>query len=102
MSFNSEIHYCTEVIPRKRNAKIRGKPETKSWNLLRFGILNLQWSNPESTAWNPESNTVLDYLTWGEIAGDAIQPLFEQTDLRVTGFYEYFDVNICLHNRKLT
>ena len=55
----------------------------------------------ESTAWNPESNTVLDYLTWGEIAGGAIQPLFEQTDLRVTGFYEYFDVNIYLHNRKL-
>ena len=97
-----------EVIPRKRNAKIRGKPETKSWNLLRFGIRNLQWQNPEfstwnpeSTAWNPESNTVLDYLTWGEIAGGAIQPLFEQTDLRVTGFYEYFDVNIYLHNRKL-
>ena len=31
-----------------------------------------------------------------------IQNLFEQTDLRVTGFYEYFDVNIYLHNRKLT
>ena len=23
--------------------------------------------NPESTAWNPESNTVLDSLTWGEM-----------------------------------
>ena len=22
--------------------------------------------NPESTVWNPESKTVLDYLTWGE------------------------------------
>jgi len=22
--------------------------------------------NPESTAWNPESKTVLDSLTWGE------------------------------------
>ena len=62
-----------EVIPRKRNVKIRGKPETKIWNLLCFGIRNLQrknpesstW-NPESTTWNPESNTVLDYLTWGE------------------------------------
>ena len=31
-----------EVIPRKRNVKIRGKPETKIWNLLCFGIRNLQ------------------------------------------------------------
>ena len=23
--------------------------------------------NPESTAWNPESETLLDYLKWGEI-----------------------------------
>ena len=22
--------------------------------------------NPESTAWSPESKTVLDFLTWGE------------------------------------
>ena len=22
--------------------------------------------NPESTAWNPEPKTVLDYLTWGD------------------------------------
>ena len=62
-----------EVIPRRRNAKIRSKPEIKIWNLLCFGIRNLHrqnpesniW-NPESTAWNPESNTVLDYLTWGD------------------------------------
>ena len=55
-----------EVIPRRRNAKIRSKPERKIWNLLCFGIRNLHRQNPESTAWNPESNTVLDYLTWGE------------------------------------
>ena len=30
------------------------------------GIRNLQTWNPESTAWNPESKTLLDYLTWGE------------------------------------
>ena len=63
-----------EVIFRRRNAKIRSKPEIKIWNLLCSGIRNLHrqnpessiW-NPESTAWNPESNTVLDYLTWGEV-----------------------------------
>ena len=30
------------------------------------GIRNPQTWNPESTAWNPESKTLLDYLTWGE------------------------------------
>ena len=30
------------------------------------GIRNPQTWNPESTAWNPESRTLLDYLTWGE------------------------------------
>ena len=38
------------------------------WNpestVLESGILT---RNPESTAWNPESKTVLDSLTWGEI-----------------------------------
>ena len=31
------------------------------------GIRNPQTWNPESTAWNPESKTLLDYLTWGEL-----------------------------------
>ena len=30
------------------------------------GIQNPRMWNPESTAWNPESKTLLDYLTWGE------------------------------------
>ena len=30
------------------------------------GIRNPQAWNPESTAWNPEFKTLLDYLTWGE------------------------------------
>ena len=49
-----------------------------SWNIFAFGIWNLGnfdrgirdpglW-NPESTAWNPESRTVLDSLTWGDKA----------------------------------
>ena len=24
--------------------------------------------NPESTAWNPESQTILDFLTWGDMS----------------------------------
>ena len=32
----------------------------------RHGMRNPQTWNPESTAWNPESRTFLDYLTWGE------------------------------------
>ena len=27
--------------------------------------------NPESTAWNPESKTLLDYLTWGDESIDS-------------------------------
>ena len=30
------------------------------------GIRNTRTLNPESTAWNPESKTLLDYITWGE------------------------------------
>ena len=30
------------------------------------GIRNPRTWNPKSTAWNPESKTLLDYLTWGE------------------------------------
>ena len=41
------------------------KPE-KKWNPTLFGIQNPLCWNPESTAWNPESKTVLDSLTWGE------------------------------------
>ena len=48
------------------------KPE-KKWNPPLFRIRNpLRWNpesstrDPESTAWNPGSKTVLDSLTWGE------------------------------------
>jgi len=34
--------------------------------ILGCGIRNPQTWNPESTAWNPESKTLLDNLTWGE------------------------------------
>ena len=47
-----------EVIPRRRNAKIRSKPESKIWNLLSFGIRNLHRENPESSSW--KLFTVLD------------------------------------------
>ena len=80
---------ATEVIPRKRNAKIRGKPELKAgiFCVLESGICSGRIRNSAPGIRNPQRG---------------IQNLFEQTDLRVTGFYEYFDVNIYLHNRKLT
>ena len=34
--------------------------------LLGFGILNAAQGVPESTAWNPESKTVSDSLTWSD------------------------------------
>ena len=34
--------------------------------ILGCGIRNPQTWNLESTAWNPESKTFLDYLTWGD------------------------------------
>ena len=49
------------------------KPGEKNWNPALFGIRNPLCRNPESstrnsesTAWNPQSKTVLDSLTWGE------------------------------------
>jgi len=35
------------------------------------GIRNPQTWNPESTAWNPESKTLLDYLTWGKLSASS-------------------------------
>ena len=34
--------------------------------LLTIGIQNPNPTDRESTAWNPQSKTVLNFLTWGE------------------------------------
>ena len=57
-----------EVIPRKRNVKIRGKPETKIWNLLCFGIRNPApgIQNPAPGIRNPQrgiQNLILSWIT---------------------------------------
>ena len=39
----------------------------KKWNPALFGIRNPLCWNPESSTRNPESKTVLDSLTWGEV-----------------------------------
>ena len=45
------------------NSINNGNPESKFyWQRLAFSTWNL-----ESIAWNPESKTVLDSLTWGEM-----------------------------------
>ena len=33
--------FAIEVIPRKRNVEIMSKPETKIWDVLRFGMWNV-------------------------------------------------------------
>ena len=46
--------------------KYKGNVENQKiefWNLESSHL----W-NPESMAWNPESKTLLDYLTWGDKA----------------------------------
>ena len=40
--------------------------------------------NPESTALNPESKTLLDYLTWGEIETEDL----DQAIAEVTGTFD--------------
>ena len=39
----------------------------KESGIHRCGIRNPQTWNPDSTAWNPESKTLLNYLTWGHV-----------------------------------
>ena len=53
--------------------------QKKNWNPALFGIRNpLSWNqesstrNPESTGWNPESKTVMDSLTWGDLFAKTI------------------------------
>ena len=55
----NNVFQYSKIRTRKRNAKKSIKTEK-----------NLESSpfwNPESTGWNPESSTVMDSLTWGEI-----------------------------------
>ena len=57
-----------EVIPIKRNAKLRSKPDTKIWNLLCFGIRNLQGRirNPAPGIQSPRrgiQNLILSWIT---------------------------------------
>ena len=67
--------YATQFTPYKGNRI----PESEKLLLLESGILGFGIQNPSSTdrlesniwnpefaAWNPESKTVLDSLTWGD------------------------------------
>ena len=63
--------FCENKLQRKR-----WKPENRIFKsgiqpltesgIHGCGIRNPQTWNLESTGWNPESKTLLDYLTWGE------------------------------------
>ena len=72
MPSNNVFQY-SKIRTRKRSAKKSIKTGQKKWNPALFGIRNPPcWNpesstrNPESTAWTPESKTVLDSLTWGD------------------------------------
>ena len=69
----NNVFQYSKIRTRKRNAKKSIKAE-KNWNPARFGIRNLlSWNlesstrNPESRGCNPESKTVMDSLTWGDL-----------------------------------
>ena len=49
----------------KKTLKTR-KWNFEIWDAASYGIRNPQTWNPESTTRNPESKSLLDYLTWGE------------------------------------
>ena len=79
-----------------RNPESTANPESGIRNRQR---IRNSW-NPESTAWNPESNTVLDFLTWGEkwcviyrIGSVKCDPPRRITLLARPTFYRFF---VCL------
>ena len=45
-------------------ADSKGNPDSGIWEIFASGIWNPGFWNPECTTWNPESNTVLDSLTF--------------------------------------
>ena len=101
MPSNNVFQY-SKIRTRKRSAK-KSIKTGKKWNPALFGIqnplcLNPESStrNPEATAWNPESKTALDSLTWGEcvIYFDRIysnqRPNFQATLRRLFEYRFYF------------
>ena len=76
---SNNVFQYSKIRTRKRSAKKSIKTGRKKWNPALFGTRNpLCWNlesstrNPESTAWNPESKTVLDFLTWGDFISCSI------------------------------
>ena len=58
--------FCENKVQRKNRILKSGIQPVMESGIHRCGIRNPQAWNPESTAWNPEFKTLLDYLTWGE------------------------------------
>ena len=63
--FLVKTKYKTTLKPENRTLKSGNQPFMES-GIQGCGIRNPQTWNPESTAWNPESKTLLDYLTWAD------------------------------------
>ena len=58
--------FCENKVQRKNRILKSGIQPLMESEIHGCGIRNPQTWNPESTPWNPESKTLLDYLTWGE------------------------------------
>ena len=65
-------------------------------------IQNPQTWNPESTAWNPESKTLLDYLTWDEKESDVAGTFQSISSRSLTWVDEngWGDIDISLGDRR--
>ena len=64
---------------RTNEMRRRALRQKKNWNPARFGIRKLlSWNpesstrNPDSRGCNPESKTVMDSLTWGDLTDDLL------------------------------
>lgn len=59
--------FCENQVQRENRILKCGIQPLMESRIHECGIRNPQTGNPETTVWNPESKTLLDYLTLGEI-----------------------------------
>lgn len=62
-----ESFFCENQVQRENRIWKSGIQPLMESEIHKCGIRNPQTGNLGSTVWNPESKTLLDYLTWGEI-----------------------------------
>ena len=65
MPSNNVFQY--NKIRTRNEVRRKALKQEKKWNPALFWNPESSARNQESTAWNPESKTVLDSLTWGDL-----------------------------------